>query len=87
MKNTLFPMFIHEPFNLLLVIPDACRSPPDGTNTVPVPDDCSLSYGEKYTYSCLEGFETADQLTVECEYDSTGRAFILSPAAPNCTGM
>ena len=80
-------MSICNLFNLLIVIPDACGSPPDGANTVPVPDNYSLSYGEKYTYSCLEGYETTDQLTVECEYDSSGRAFILSSAAPNCTGM
>ena len=34
-----------------------CGEPLDGTNTVSVPADLNMVFGDEYTYSCLNGYE------------------------------
>ena len=60
-----------------------CPTPPEGTNTVGILSDLSngLPYLNIYTYSCLDGFSTTDDLCTVCKPDGT-----LSITPPNCTG-
>ena len=36
-----------------------CGTPPNGTNTVPVPAVVNLTFAEEYVYSCLYGYKPA----------------------------
>ena len=49
-----------------------------------LPDDVTdgLSYLESYTYSCMEGFNTTDELCTVCQPDGSLSVTNL----PNCTG-
>ena len=51
-----------------------CGTPPEGTNTVPVPAEVNLKFGERYVYSCKTGFKPAsvnmDKVT-NCTADGT----------------
>ena len=63
-----------------------CGIPEDGINTVSVPADLSLNFGDQYMYTCLCGFEPAlsgQEMVTECTEDGS---FSLQPP-PNCTGM
>ena len=53
----------------------------NGTNTEPVPADkaSSMGYLESYTYSCMEGYKTNDELCTVCQPDGE-----LSSPAPDC---
>ena len=67
------------------VLARKCDKPPDGTNTVPVPAEVSLVYGEEYVYSCLSGYEpyNANQpMVTSCTANGN---FSLEPA-PFCKG-
>ena len=61
-----------------------CPGPENGTNTVYVPDSLSdgLIYQESYTYSCMEGYTTTDELCTVCQPDGT----LSLTKPPNCTG-
>ena len=48
----------------------SCGVPPEGTNTVTVPQD-NLLYEQMYNYSCLTGYETSDSLTTQCLSDGS----------------
>ena len=65
----------------LLIIEITCSKPDPGINTVDVPDDLDLKYLNTYTYSCLEGYTTTDELCTVCKSNGT-----LSVPPPNCTG-
>ena len=58
--------------------------PLEGINTLAIPDylEGGLSYLQTYTYSCLEGFTTNDDICVVCLPNKT--LSLLKP--PNCTG-
>ena len=61
-----------------------CDAPPAGDNTEPIPAELAMSgldYLETYTYSCLAGFGTTDDLCVVCMPDGT----LSMDTAPNCT--
>ena len=61
-----------------------CDAPPAGDNTEPIPADIvalGLGHLESYTYSCLSGFATTDELCTVCLPDGT----LSMDAAPNCT--
>ena len=53
----------------------------NGTNTIPV-STMLLEYMETYTYSCMEGYRTTDELCTVCQYDGT---LTLAGDEPNCT--
>ena len=61
-----------------------CPGLENGTNTVYVPDSLSdgLIYQESYTYSCMEGYTTTDELCTVCQPDGT----LSLTKPPNCTG-
>ena len=48
----------------------SCGMPPEGTNTVAVPQD-NLLYEQTYNYSCLTGYETSDSITTQCLSDGS----------------
>ena len=48
----------------------SCGVPPEGNNTVTVPQD-NLLYEQMYNYSCLTGYETSDSLTTQCLSDGS----------------
>ena len=58
-----------------------CPVPKNGAFTEDVPADLNLAYLETYTYSCLEGYVTDNELVVVCQPDGK-----LSAPAPNCSG-
>ena len=60
-----------------------CGTPADGSNTVPVPPEVDMAFGDEYVYSCLAGYEPAVlgmNFVTECLADST---FSLIPP-PSC---
>ena len=61
-----------------------CPTPSSGVNTVDLSSDAldGLSYLESYTYSCIEGYTTTDELTTVCQPD--GSLSVSTP--PQCTG-
>ena len=61
-----------------------CPGLENGTNTVYVPDSLSdgLIYQESYTYSCMEGYNTTDELFTVCQ--ANGALSLATP--PNCIG-
>ena len=61
-----------------------CPRPEPGINTDDVPDSLSggLDYLETYTYSCMEGYTTTDDLCTVCQPDGT----LSLTKPPNCTG-
>ena len=61
-----------------------CGAPPSGTNTVTLPPEVAdgLDYLESYTYQCIEGYSTTDELCTVCQPD--GNLSLSTP--PNCTG-
>ena len=54
----------------------------NGTNTEPVPADkaSSMGYLDSYTYSCLDGYRTDDELCTVCQPNGS-----LSSPAPMCS--
>ena len=50
--------------------------------TNPVPVNTTMKYSTTYTYSCMEGYRTDDELCTVCEADG-----MLSSPPPNCTGV
>ena len=60
-----------------------CPRPEPGINTDDVPDSLSggLDYLETYTYSCMEGYTTTDDLCTVCQPDGT----LSLTTAPTCT--
>ena len=58
-----------------------CPKPAAGINTVEVPADLNMTYLDTYTYSCLDGYTTTDELFTVCKPDES-----LSAPPPNCTG-
>ena len=61
-----------------------CEPPKAGNNTRDIPEELlenGLTYLQSYTYSCLDGFSTTDDLCTVCKPDGT-----LSITPPNCTG-
>ena len=67
---------------IILIIEIACPKPDPGTNTVEVPADLNMKYLDTYTYSCLEGFTTTDDICTVCKSNGT-----LSAGPPTCTGQ
>ena len=65
----------------LLIIEIRCPKPAAGMNTVDVPDNLNMTYLDTYTYSCLEGYITTDDICTVCKSDGT-----LSVEPPACTG-
>ena len=57
-----------------------CGIPPDGENTTEVNVGPSLAL-EKYTYSCLTGYSSTDDMSIVCLPDGS---WLGSP--PTCTG-
>ena len=51
------------------------------TENIPA-DSVDLAYLETYTYACMEGYVTDDELVVVCLPDGE-----LSSPAPNCSGQ
>ena len=58
-----------------------CPVPENGAFTEDVPADLNLTYLDTYTYSCMEGYVTDDELVVVCQSDGE-----LSTCSPNCSG-
>ena len=60
-----------------------CPAPSPGENTVDLPVNVTdgLSYLESYTYSCMDGYDTMDELCATCQPDGT-----LSIPPPTCYG-
>ena len=65
----------------LLIIEIRCPKPAAGINTVEVPANLNMTYLDTYTYSCLDGYTTTDELCTVCKSNGT-----LSVPPPNCTG-
>ena len=74
-------LFIIYLIIFLLIIEITCPKPAAGTNTVDIPDVLDMTYLDTYTYSCLEGYITTDDICTVCKSDRT-----LSVPPPNCTG-
>ena len=55
---------------VVCILEISCGMPPEGTNTVAVPQD-NLLYEQMYNYSCLTGYETSDSLTTQCLSDGS----------------
>lgn len=57
---------------------------PESDTTLPVPEEkkLGLRHLETYSYSCIEGYRTDDELCAVCQADGS---FSLE-VAPNCTG-
>ena len=63
-----------------------CEAPEPGSNTNPIPNDMvqlGMRYLETYTYSCLPGFETSDDVCTVC----LPNGMLSLEATPNCTGV
>ena len=57
----------------------------EGTNTVPLPVNASLVYGEEYTYSCLYGYKPVYpnmNMVTRCLANGSLSLDVL----PKCTG-
>ena len=57
-----------------IFIAKVCDEPLDGTNTVPVPTNLNMVFGDEYTYSCLSGYEPETpgmNMTIDCTADGT----------------
>ena len=67
----------------LFLEPVPCGSPPEGINTEPVPDNLTLYYQGRWNYTCLPGYETCDDISINCQLN--GSFSLQQP--PNCTGM
>jgi hypothetical protein len=57
-----------------------CGIPPNGTFTEVVPP-MPIMFEQTFTYSCISGYKTTDDLTVSCMIDGQ-----FSAAAPTCSG-
>ena len=59
-----------------------CNPPEPGTATKPLPADVAdgMSYLQTYTYSCLDGYRTDNELCTVCQPNGT-----LSSPAPMCS--
>ena len=70
--------------NVLPVLATKCPAPASGTNTEKIPDKVQegLLYSESYTYSCLKGYETSDEVCTVCQQDGTWS--MINP--PICLG-
>ena len=66
----------------MYIVAITCPGLMNGTNTEPVPADkaSSMGYLESYTYSCLDGYTTDDELCTVCQPNGT-----LSSPAPMCS--
>ena len=61
----------------------SCGVPPEGTNTVTVPQD-NLLFEQMYNYSCLTGYETSDSLTTQCLSDGSWSLTTLPTCSSEC---
>ena len=62
-----------------------CDPPPAGNNTRDIPEELlenGLTYLQSYTYSCLDGFFTTDEVFTKCQSD--GSLSLANP--PECSG-
>ena len=68
-----------------MIVEITCDAPAAGTNTVARPPDVAdgLDYLESYTYQCMEGYSTTDELCTVCQPD--GSLSLTTP--PNCSGL
>ena len=70
----------------VLVVAITCPAPAaHGVGVEPLPSfgaENKLKYLESYTYSCMEGYTTTDDLCTVCQPDGT----LSLTTAPNCTG-
>ena len=57
-----------------------CPVPLDGSFTKPVNSNIPTNYGDTYTYQCIEGRRSADNMTVKCMIDGS-----WSDSAPICS--
>ena len=51
-----------------------CGSPPGGINTVPVPADVYMVFGDEFIYSCLSGYKpeiSGMNMATTCRADGT----------------
>ena len=77
---TFTDFFSAQSFNAVLCfIGISCGIPPEGTNTVTVPQD-NLLFEQMYNYSCLTGYETSDSLTTQCLSEGSWSL----PSPPSC---
>ena len=58
-----------------------CKAPKNGVGTILVDPEMSAVFGEEYNYTCIHGYTTKDNLTVQCVDDDT-----WSSLPPKCTG-
>ena len=68
-----------------MVVAITCPAPATpGVGVEPLPSDVAygMKYLESYTYSCMEGYTTTDDLCTVCQPDGT----LSLTTAPNCTG-
>ena len=65
----------------ILLVAITCLVQIEGKNLKPVPGNITLRYQETYTYSCIEGFDTMEDLCATCQPDGT-----LSIPPPACYG-
>ena len=62
-----------------------CGPPEEGTNTVPIPAEVDLVFGEQYVYFCLSGYQPAApglEMVTECMANGS----LSLTARPICTG-
>ena len=59
----------------------SCDSPQEGYNTIAVNTTEVFAFHDIYTYTCLDGYETDEPLTVVCLTNGT-----WSSHPPECTG-
>ena len=57
-----------------------CPEPLSGIYTNPVPVNTTMTYLSTYTYSCMDGYSTDDELCTVCQANG-----MLSSPPPNCT--
>ena len=76
-------MYVYSESFKCYVVAITCPGLENGVFTEPVPSslESQMTYLETYTYSCMEGYVTSDNVTVVCQPDQ-----ILSIPPPVCTG-
>ena len=62
-----------------------CGTPTNGENTVPVPAEVDLVFGQEYVYSCLSGYEPTSVDMVMVTNCTSAGDFSLD-VLPKCTG-
>ena len=74
---------MHDINKFLYIAAVVCGTPPDGNNTVMMPFGLVLAYLDTYTYTCLEGYSTDDELCTVCLPDGT--LSLAEPPICECT--